>query len=68
MNSTLTNLSLIEQKLRFIARESQQIEGSFDTVDEINLAVISALRALDEYRLSLGNTGEEVADGVGLVA
>ena len=62
------NLSLIEQELRFIARESQHIEGSFDTVDEINLAVVSALRALDEYRLSLGNTGEEVADGVGLAA
>jgi hypothetical protein len=59
---------LIEQELRFITHESQHIEGSFDTVDEINLAVVSALRALDEYRLSLGNTGEEVAGGVGLAA
>jgi hypothetical protein len=62
------NLQTIEQELRFIPRESQQIEGSSDTVDEINLSVVSALRALDEYRLSLGNTREEVTDGVRLAA
>jgi hypothetical protein len=43
-------LNLIEQKLRFIARQSQQVEGSYDVVDEINFTIVSALRALDELR------------------
>ncbi|MBV8856316.1 MAG: hypothetical protein JOZ02_05070 [Acidobacteria bacterium] len=50
------NLRIIEQKLRFISRHSQTIEGrgesDFEAVDEICMAVISALRALDGCRLS----------------
>ena len=51
------NLSLIERELRFIARHSQTIIGAggsdFEAIDEINLAVVSALHALDEYRQTL---------------
>ncbi len=62
MNSNTThpqdpNLSLIEQELRFIARHSQTIEGGcgadFEAIDEINLAVVSALHALEEFRQTL---------------
>jgi hypothetical protein len=56
MNVEDKNLRVIEQELRFIARHSQMIEGSgdsdFEAVDEIWLAVNSALRALDEHRLN----------------
>jgi hypothetical protein len=56
MNVEDKNLSIVEQELRFIARHSQMIEGrggsDFEAVDEIWLAVNSALRALDEHRLN----------------
>ena len=66
------NLQIIEQELRFIARHSQTIEGNggsdFEAVDEICRAVNSALRALDEHRLSLARAPEGAAVGVGLAA
>ena len=61
-------LELIEHELRFIARESQRIEGCYDTIDEINYAVVSALRALEEHRLSLGRECEEPQSGDVLAA
>ena len=62
------NLSLIERELRFIARHSQQIEGSFDVVHDINLAIVSALRALDEYTLSQQPACEEIPVGLPVAA
>ena len=62
------HLDLIEQKLRFIARESQRIEDSYDVIDEINFAVVSALRALDEHKQTLRPEHEESLTGVGLAA
>ena len=65
-------LSVIEKELRFIARHSQVIEGmgesDFETVDEICMAVNSALRALDEYRLSLLPTCVAAQEVVSLAA
>ena len=65
-------LNLIEHELRFIARHSQTIEGrggsDFEAVDEICMAVNSALRALDELRLSLRPAYEGVPVGVDLAA
>ena len=62
------NLALIEQELRFIARHSKTIEGGcgadFEAVDEINMAVESALQALFEHRLSLEAAREEMPEGV----
>ena len=56
MNVEDDNLRIIEQELRFISRHSQTIEGrgesDFEAVDEICMAVISALRALDDLRPS----------------
>jgi hypothetical protein len=43
------NLALIEEKLRLIASLSQQIEGSYDVVNDINFVIISALRALRKH-------------------
>ena len=43
------NLKRIAQELAFIRRTAQNnIEGNYETVDEISLAVQSALEALDE--------------------
>jgi hypothetical protein len=58
------NLRTIEQELRFIARQSQQIVGSYEVVDEINFAIVSALRELEEHRLSLQSACDEIATGV----
>lgn len=61
-------LSLIEHELRFIARRSQTIEGTgssdFEAVDEICMAVNSALLALNEHRLSLEAAREGTPVGV----
>jgi hypothetical protein len=62
------NLELIESELRFISRHSQQIEGNFDVVDELAMAIESALRALFEYKLSLEPEVTEEAAGVALAA
>lgn len=62
------NLALIEHELRFIARESQQIESSYDIVDEINYAVVSALRALAEHKVSLRQERAELPKGAVLAA
>lgn len=53
------DLRIVEQELCFIAHQSQQIDGSPDIVGEINYAVISALRALEEYKLDLGQERED---------
>lgn len=59
------NLKLIESELRFIACHVQTVDGNFDVVDEIGMAVESALRALHEYRLSIQpDTTEEIPKGV----
>ncbi|MBC7933536.1 MAG: hypothetical protein H7Z38_23495 [Rubrivivax sp.] len=72
MHAADKNLRIIDQELRFIARHSQAIEGAgssdFETVDELNMAVGSALRALAEYRLSLEPTCEAVPAGVAVAA
>lgn len=51
------NLTLIAAELKFIRRHVQSIECSrgddFETVDEIVMAVQSALAALEEYELGL---------------
>ncbi len=66
MSATQTEkkLNIIEQELRFIARHSQTIEGSggsdFEAVDEINMAVNSALRALHELKLSLQPASDDM--------
>lgn len=56
MNVEDDNLRIIEQELRFISHHSQTIEGrgesDFEAVDEIYMAVISALRVLGILRLS----------------
>jgi hypothetical protein len=66
------NLSIIETESKFIARQSQKIEGAgredFEAVDEIGMAVESALRALEEYKLSLQPACEEIPSGVPLAA
>jgi hypothetical protein len=65
-----TNLKLIETELRFIGRHVQTIEGAggsdFEAVDEIGMAVESALRALAEYKLSIQPASEEIPAGVTL--
>ncbi len=57
------NLNIIETELKFVARQAQLIEGSgsedYETVDEIGMAIQSALRALTEYKLSLEPVAEE---------
>lgn len=63
------NLALIETELRFIARHAQTIEGNggsdYERIDELGLAVESALRALHEYKLSIQtNATEEIPAGV----
>ena len=64
------NLSLIETELKFIARQSQRIAGAgredFEAVDEIGMAVESALRALEEYKLSQQPATGEMPEGVRL--
>lgn len=65
------NLALIESELRFIARHAQTIEGSggsdYERIDELGLAVESALRALFEYKLSIQpDATEEIPEGVSL--
>ena len=66
------NLSLIETELAFIRCHVQRIEGAgredFETVDEIGMSVESALRALEEYKLSLQPACEEILAGVPLAA
>lgn len=62
------NPTLIENELRFIRRHVQSIDGNFDAVDEIGMAVESALRALHEYNLSLQPACEEVPAGVPMAA
>jgi hypothetical protein len=62
------NLALIEQELRFISRQSQEIEGSYDIVDGINFAIISALRALQEYKMKRTPKRDEVPAGDALAA
>lgn len=51
------SLSLIAHELKFIRRQIQQVEGAgrsdFEIVDEVGMAVESALQALEEYELSL---------------
>jgi hypothetical protein len=42
-----------QRKLEFIARQSQQIDSSFEVVDEICRAAYSALQALDEIEKRL---------------
>lgn len=60
------NLARIAAELRFISRQVQTIEPvrgcDFETVDEIAMAVRSALDALEEYDLSLqpATTEEEL--------
>jgi hypothetical protein len=58
------NLRTIAQELRFIGRHVQTIEGvggpDFEAVDEIAMAVNSALRALNEYKLSLQSVSAEL--------
>jgi hypothetical protein len=66
MNTADKGLVLIEQELRFIACRSQEIEGSYDVVDRVNLAVISALRALKEYKLKHQPAREGTLSDVGL--
>jgi hypothetical protein len=61
-------LQIVEQELRFIACESQQINGCYDIVDEINHAVVSALRALEEHKLSLDQEREELSGDTALAA
>lgn len=60
------NLKLIESELRFISRHVQTVRADdFEAVDEIGMAVESALRALHEYKLSVQpDTTEEVPAGV----
>jgi hypothetical protein len=62
------NLFLIETELRFIRRHVQRVTGAgredFETVDDIGMAVESALRALEEYKLSLQTAREETPEGV----
>jgi hypothetical protein len=64
MTAEAKALQLIENELRFIARHSQQIEGSFEVVDDINHAVNSALRALHELQLERQEATEEMPAGV----
>ena len=65
-----TNLELIERELKFIARQAQCIEGArredFERVDEIGMAIESALRALEEYKLSLQPAIDEFPDEIPL--
>jgi hypothetical protein len=65
MRAEDNNLKLIESELKFISRHVQTIEGAggsdFEAVDEICLAVNSALRALAEYKLSLQPDAEAIA-------
>jgi hypothetical protein len=66
------NLALIEQELLFIARHSRTIESGggadFEAVDEIQMAVESALRALHEYQISLRPSNKDAPAGVPLKA
>ncbi len=64
MTAEAKALQTIEAELRFIARHSQQVEGSFEVVDEINFAVNSALRALHELQLERQEATEEIPAGV----
>jgi hypothetical protein len=61
-------LRTVEQELRFIARHSQTIEGGcgadLEAVDEINMAVEAALRALREHQLSLRPPQGDTSAGV----
>lgn len=66
------NLKIIASELSFISRHVQTIEGAgghdFEAVDEIAMSVHSALRALEEYKLSLQPAAtEEALDGALLV-
>lgn len=62
------NLPIIEHELNFIRRHIQRIEGAgredFETVDEIGMAIESALRALAEHRLDLQPSEEEFPDEI----
>jgi hypothetical protein len=66
------NLRIVEQELRFIGRHSNTIEGGcgadFEAMDEINMAVESALRALHEYQLSLQPLNKDAPASVPLNA
>lgn len=68
MDKADNNLVLIERELRFIAHQSQEIETSYDIVDEINLAVISALNALKEYNMKHQRMREEAPGEIELAA
>ena len=64
---TNKHLETIEAELRFISRHANNsMEGNYDAVDEISMAVNSALRALCEYRLSLQPARDEIPADVTL--
>lgn len=53
-NERNKNLKRVCQELAFIRRQAQNnIEGNFDVVDEISMAVQAALEALDEFEVGL---------------
>lgn len=47
------NLAGIKHDLGFIMRRADSLTSDFDAMDEIHMAVRSALRSLDEYEISL---------------
>jgi hypothetical protein len=60
-------LRTVEQELRFIARQAQSIEGGcgadLEAVDEINMSVEAALKALRAYGLTLRPSSGDTASG-----
>jgi len=63
------SLSLTESELNFLRRHLKNIlTEHFDTIDEVETAIASALRALAEYRLSLRAVCLEVTANVPLAA
>jgi hypothetical protein len=72
MHAADSHLRTVEQELRFIARHSQTIQGGcgadFEAVDEINMAVAAALRALREYESGLKPSHGDDRGGVPLAA
>lgn len=58
-------LQIIESELNFLRHHVQSIlREDFDSIDEADMAICSALWSLEEYKLSSTLTGEEVPAGV----
>lgn len=59
--TTAKALETLKPELRFIRRQANQMESDFELCDAINIAVRSALEAVDEIELDMQPAVEDEA-------